>query len=286
MAQPILPHYNQTEKGWLEIFDKCFNSNYSMLQVYNEVFGLPYDIGSKPITEAQLKKLCVLGEMNTVYQRRGGMYDFTVMGVDWGVNPESSRTVCTLLGFRSDGIIEVFYVRIFKNTDYEQQIREIVELAKQFEPIVLADSGPDPMRGKMLGNLYDHTKTQLVSYREGQIIQYYDVPTQSLDWSQNRWCLNRSETMGFTMELLKKGQILFPRWDDSSEAMQDILSIFTEVKEDDLKSRIFYRHKKPDDFFHTLNYACCAAHLRAGNSFFQSYSAPDAMSMEQIYGSD
>ena len=78
--------------------------------------------------------------------------------------------------------------------------------------------------------------------------------------------------MGFTMELLKKGRILFPRWEDSSEGMQDILAIFTEVKEDDLKSRIFYRHKEPDDFMQTLNYAACAAHLWAGNSFFQSYA--------------
>lgn len=284
MAQPILPHYNQTEKGWREVYDKCYNSNYSMLQVYNEVFGLPYDIGSKPITEEQLKKLCVLGPMQDLYDRRGHFYDFTVMGVDWGVNPESSRTVCTILGFRSDGIIEVFYVRIYKNTDYEQQIREIAELAKIYQPILLADSGPDPLRGKMLGNLYDPSRSQLVAYREGQIIQYYDVPTQSLDWSQNRWCLNRSETMSFTMEMLKKGQILFPRWEDSSEAMQDILSIFTEVKEDDLKARVFYRHKEPDDFFHTLNYACCAAHLRAGNSFFQSYQQPAGPTLEDMYG--
>ena len=269
MAQPILPHYNQTEKGWIEIYDKCYNSNYSLLQVNNEIFGLPYDLGAKPITEQEVKALCLLGEMRTIHERNRQRYIYITMAVDWGVNPESSRTVCTLVGLRDDGVMEVFFTKIFKNTNYEQQIRDIAGIAHNFQPAVLiCDSGPDPIRGKMLGNLYDPSRTQLVCYREGLFVQMTDVPNDALDWSQMRWCLNRGETMGFTLTMLKKGKVLLPRWEDTSEAAQDILSLFIEVKEDDLKSRIFYRHKDPDDFFHTLNYACCAAQLWAGNSFF------------------
>jgi hypothetical protein len=233
------------------------------------VFGLPYDVGSKPITEAQLKSLCVLGEMKNVWAARSQYYYYIVMGVDWGVNPLSSRTVCTLAGMRSDGVLEVFNIKIFKNTNYEAQIREIAELAKAYQPILITDCGPDPIRGKMLGNLYDPTKTQLMQYREGLFVQYTDIPREALDWSQTRWCLNRSDVMGFTFDLLNKGRILFPRWEDSSEAMQDILSVFTEVKEVDLKSNIFYRHKNPDDFMHTIVWCASAAHLAAGNSFFE-----------------
>jgi len=268
MAQPILPHYNQTAKGWAEIYDKCFNSNYSLLQVYNEVLGLPYDLGAKPITEQELKNLCVLRDMKTLYARRGRFYSFIVGGVDWGVSMESSRTVFTLAGMREDGVLEVFYYKIFKNMDYEQQIREIADMCKTYQPILLTDSGPDPIRGKMLGNLYNPEMTQLVRYTESPIVQYTDIPSQALDWSQTRWCLNRSEAMTFTLQMLKKGQILFPCWEDSSEAMQDMLNIFTEVQETDLKAKIFYRHKGADDSFHTLTYLTCAAHLRIGNSFF------------------
>ena len=270
MAQPILPHYNQTEKGWKEIYDKCFNSNYSLLQVYNEVFGLPYDIGAKPIPEEKLKSLCLLGPMNTIFERNHNRYVYITMGVDWGVSSITSRTVCNLVGFREDGVSEVFYIKIFKNVDYEQQIRELADLANAYQPALLVDSGPDPIRGKMLGNLYDPARTQLIQYREGVINQFTDIPTNAQDWSQTRWCLNRSEVIGFTIDLLKKNQILFPRWEDSSEGMQDILSIFTEVVEDNLKSRVFYRHRDPDDMMHTLTWAVCAAHLWAGNSFFQS----------------
>jgi hypothetical protein len=278
MAQPILPYYNQTERGWKEIYNKVHNidSSYSVLQVYNEVFGLPYDVGTKPITEEHLKSLCVLGDIRTVYGRNMSRYVYTAMGVDWGVNPESSRTVCTILGFRPDGIIEVFYIKIFKNVDYEQQIREIADLARAFNCNVFADSGPDPLRAKMLGNLYEPSRTQLISYRETNLTQYTDIPANALDWSQTRWCLNRSETMSFTMDLLKKNRILFPAWDsgDTAEAMQDILNIFIEVKEDNLRSKVFYRHRDtdPDDFYHTLNYAACSAHLWAGNSFFTTHN--------------
>ena len=272
LAQPIIPYYNEIHSEWLDVYHKCYTKGYSMLQVYNEVFGLAYDIGSKPITEEKLKSLCVLGDMKDIYRNHAHRYSAVFFGVDWGVNPASSRTVGALGGIREDGIIEIFYIRIFKNTDYEEQIRELAEVAKTYQPFLAMDSGPDPLRGKMLGNLYDPSKSQLVQYREGLLTQFTDTPASAMDWSQTRWCLHRSDTMGFTMELLKKNQILFPRWEDSSEAMQDILSIFTEVKEDHLRAKIFYRHRDPDDFFHVLNYIACQAHLWGGNTFFQGPS--------------
>ena len=272
LAQPILPHYNQDPEDWGKIYNKCYGERAgSILEIYNEVFGLAYDIGSKPITEAKLKSLCVLGDMKDIYRDRGRYYNYIVGSADWGVSGLSSRTVFTLAGMRGDGIMEVFYYRIFKNTDYEAQIREIAEVARYYQPNVLTvDSGPDPIRGKMLGNLYDPARTQLVAYREGLFVQYFDMPKDAQDWSQARWCLSRSEVIGFTFDLLHKNKILFPRWEDSSEGMQDILSVFIEIKEGDLKSNIFYRHKNPDDMLHTLTWAACACHLWAGNSFFST----------------
>ena len=273
LAQPIIPYYNEIHSEWMDVYDKCYNKGYSLLQVYNEVLGLAYDMGAKPITEEKLKSLCVLGDMQTIWQRRLNNYNAVFMGVDWGVNPENSRTVGALGGIRSDGILEIFYIKVFKNTDYEEQIRELARIAKTFQPFLAMDSGPDPLRGKLLGNLYDPDRSQLIQYREGLFTQFTDCPNNAIDWSQKRWCLHRSDTMGFTMDLLKKNQILFPRWEDCGEAMQDILAIFTEVKEDNLRSKVFYRHRDPDDFFHVLNYIACQAHLWGGNIFFHGPSS-------------
>ena len=272
LAQPILPNFNRAKSDWLDIFQKCFERNYSVLQVYNEVFGLPYDVGSKPITEAELKALCVLGDQATIFQRRKHLYHNIVMGVDWGVNMISSRTVVTLAGMTENGTLEVFFVKVFKDVDYQKQIREIAQLAQAYQPFLAADSGPDPIRGTMLGQAYDPSRTQLVSYRESKFIQHTEIPPDAADWSQIRWCLHRSDTMGFTFNLLKKGKILFPNW---GEWMQDILNVFIEVKEDNLKAKVFYRHgaDSPDDFMHTLNYCAVQAYLHAGDPFLNSPSS-------------
>ena len=275
LAQPLIPFFNSNEKDWLDMYQKCFHRGYHQLQVYNEILGLPYDLGVKPITEPELKSVCVLGPMAEVYAKNRHRYRVITMGVDWGVNMQTSRTVGTIGGLRDDGVYEVFYAKIFKNMDYETQIRELGDVARVYQPFLACDSGPDPIRGIMLGKNYDPTKTQLVSYRESQYVQHTEIPPNAADWHQCRWCLHRSDTMGFTMNLLKKKKILFPSWEDMSECMQDILHIYTEVKEDALKAKLFYRHSptQADDFFHTLNYAVCQAFLAGGDTFLLGQSS-------------
>ncbi len=275
LAQPLIPYYNRRPEDWLDIYQKCFERGYSLLQVYNEVFGLPYDAGTKPITEAELKALCVLGKQEDIYDKNKHKYRCVTMGVDWGVNMQTSRTVGTLMGLRDDGVLEVFFAKVFKDLNYEAHIKELADIAKQYTPFLATDSGPDVIRGKMLGTLYDPTRTQLVSYRDSKYIQYTEVPPDAAEWFQTRWCLHRSDTMGFVFNLLKKGKILFPCWEQMEPLMKDILNVFTEVKEDNLKAKIFYRHSpdKPDDFFHTLNFAACQAYLFGGDPFLMGSSS-------------
>ena len=85
----LIPHFNLNPKEWAEIYAKCFNRNYNQLQVYNEIFGLPFDAGVKPITEAELKAACQLGPMEGLYERRRHRYRLITMGVDWGVNMQT-----------------------------------------------------------------------------------------------------------------------------------------------------------------------------------------------------
>jgi hypothetical protein len=285
LAQPLIPYYNASPEDWKDIYQKCFEREYSMLQVYNEVLGLPYDEGAKDITEQELKALCILGPMNKVFERRQHLYRGLFMGVDWGINPSSSRTVGTLGGVRDDGIIEIFWSKIFKDVNYEANIQELASVARKYsemsgkEVMVAADSGPDAIRGAMLGNYHNaycnKQATQLVSYRDSKYIQYTEVPPDATDWHQTRWCLHRSDTMGFTFRLLKKGQILFPDWEDMKEHMSDILCIFKEVKEDNLKAKILYCHpdNKPDDFFHTLSWVACQAHVWGSDPYFHCFSS-------------
>ena len=276
LAQPILTHFNSDPKEWKEIYKKSTNERYSLGQIYNEVFGLAYDVGTKPITEEFLRnQCCVLGPMNddpatgatSAYERRRLNYHIFTCGADWGVNMDTSRTACCIGALRDDGVFEVFYLKIYKNFDYDWQIRDIADRANAVGAFCAADSGPDPMRGIRLMHLTSTRRTQLVRYEAGKFKQEYKLPKGAIDPTQGRWCLHRSDTMSFTFDLLKKGKILFPRWEDSEECMRDILNIFIEVKEGNLRQELHYRHgaDKPDDFFHALNFAVCQAHVAANN---------------------
>lgn len=282
LAQPILPFFNSTPDNWKEIYNKVENND-RLYQVYNEVFGIAYDVGSKPISEDFLKtKACVLGKMGNiedkdgVYGRRRYNYRAVTCGVDWGVNMATSRTTVCIGGLRDDMVYEVFFAKIFKDFDYEHQIKEIARMINKVAAFCASDAGPDPNRGILLTQMTSPTRSQLVRYDHGKFIQQYQVPTGAIDWRQNRWCLHRSDTMSFTFTQLLKGLILLPQWGDIEECMRDILNIFTEVKEGNLgRQELFYRHKPdaPDDFFHALNFAVCQAHLVANNPLLNGPSS-------------
>ena len=274
LAQPILTHFNQDPKEWADIYKKVWNTGpnrYSMAQIYNEVFGLAFDTGSKPITEETLKKLTVMGDMTTAFERNKHRYMHTTCGVDWGVNMQTSRTAIVMGGLRDDGVYEVFFARILKDFDYEKHIVEIADRVNAVGSFCACDAGPDVARGKKLMDLTSYERTQLVRYEDGLLIQHYKVPPNAAHPSQNRWCLHRSDTMTFTFDLLKKGMILFPMWEQTEECLTDILNVFIEVKEGALRQELVYRHPaaKPDDFFHALNFAVVQAHLLGHNQLLQ-----------------
>lgn len=288
LAQPILTHFNQDPKEWAAIYKKVWNiggNKYSLAQIHNEVLGLAFDTGSKPITEEQLKTLSQLGDMETVFKRNSSKYIFITCGVDWGVNMETSRTAVCMGGLREDLVYEVFFARILKDFDYEKHIVQIAELVNSVGAYCACDSGPDVARGKKLGDMTSWQRTQLVRYADGRLIQEYVIPANAVHPSQNRWTLHRSDSMTFSFDMMKKDKVLFPRWEQASESLADILNVFIEVKEGVLRQELSYRHpaSKPDDFFHALNFALCQAHLLAGNPLLSSPSS-SALTQEWLGG--
>lgn len=278
LAQPILPHFNQDPKEWKVIYRKVNDGKYGVAQVFNEVFGIAYDIGSKPITEEQLKALCQLGEMKGALERHRKYYQATALGADWGVNMSSSRTACCHGGLRSDGIIEVFFGKIYKDFNYEAHVYDMAERSNELQSFNASDAGPSPDRGIKLASLTSRDRTQLVQYSRAKYIQYTETPPNAYDWSQQRWMLHRSDTMTYTFDMLKKGRILFPRWEDMSECMQDILSVFVEVKDTGIRQELVYCHNpdNPDDFMHALNFCVMQLMYWAGDMALRGPSTTSA----------
>jgi hypothetical protein len=147
LAQPILPFFNETEKEWKEVYEKCTSGKYDQKKIMNEVFGLTFDLGTKPITEEELRKVCVLGRMTDstgkklIQEQNKGRYSIYTLGVDWGVSMVQSRTVCTIGAMRNDGVYEVFFTKIYRGFDHEAHIRNIADLANDYNAYCVADSG-------------------------------------------------------------------------------------------------------------------------------------------------
>jgi hypothetical protein len=284
LAQPMLPHYNQNEKEWKKIYQKATNGMYGLHQVYNEVLGLAYDVGSKPISKEELKGLCKLGPMLGEHDRlnilesNGSKYIRHSTGVDWGVNMVTSRTAVVHGAIRHDGIFEVYFCKIYETHDHEEHIRDIAGYANRTQSIVTADGGPDPIRAKKLGELTSPRRMLIVRYTNGKLVQAYDYPKGAHDWSQNRYLLHRSDCLSFTFRMLKSGKILFPEYTEGSmvsKCMDDILSEFIEVKEGGLVQELMYSHapNKPDDFLHALTFALVSAYSSIGDPILNGPSS-------------
>ena len=260
----------------MEIYGKVTNGNYGAHQIFNEVFGLAYDVGSKPISREELKALCVLGPIREqdssnllILKNNKQKYAKYVTGVDWGVNMITSRTASVHGAIRSDGIFEVFDARIYGTLDYEEHIQDIARISNSVQSIICADGGPDPIRAHKLGDLTSPTRLLIARYGNGKLVQQYDMPKGASDWKANRYVLHRSDCLSFTFRLLKGGKILFPQWSEMEKMMDDILAEFIEVKDKPgvLNHELLYSHAphKADDFLHALTFAVVTAYSAAGD---------------------
>lgn len=276
LAQPLLPFFNQSEKEWKEIYQKVTDGKYGTHQIFNEVFGLAYDVGSKPITREELKALCVLGPTRNpdskelrILNNNRSKYVKYVTGVDWGVNMITSRTAVVHGAIRSDGIFEVFDARIYDTLNYEDHIRDIAETSNKVQSIICADGGPDPIRAHKVAELTSPTRILIARYGNGKLVQSYDMPKGAPDWKANRYVLHRSDCLSFTFRLLKGGKILFPHWPEMEKAMEDVLAEFIEVKDKPgvLNHEISYSHAphRADDFLHALTFAVVTAYSAIGD---------------------
>lgn len=274
LAQPIIPHYNSKIKEWTKVYNKVTDGKYGPHQIYNEVFGLAYDVGTKPITKEELASLCTLGpikdpgsnNLNILIKNKRN-YIKTSTGVDWGVNMITSRTAVVHGAVRNDGIYEVFDSKIFKTQEHLDHIKEIAGVSNSVNSIIAADGGPDPWRAQTLGEMTSPKRMLIVRYGAGKLVQYFDMPAGATSWKQNRYVLHRSDCLSFTFRMLKAGKVLFPQLSDMQECFEDILAETIEARDTGLVQELKYDHaeNRPDDYLHALTFALVSAYSALGD---------------------
>jgi hypothetical protein len=221
---------------------------------YNEVLGISYDSGLRPLTRAQVRDCCnpEISMQDTKKYKLLSAGQPIFAGIDWGTG-ENSYTVMTLATY-IDRKFRVFYMNRFvgEYTEPERQLETIISLLKYFNVALI---------GTDYGGGF-HSNDRLVrTFGINKVFKYQYVanPKAVYKWNGDfkRFQVHRTEVMSSIFNAIKrKRDCEFPRWEEFEKPYaQDMLNIYSETNKQ--LRMIQYKHSidKPDDSFHSFLYA-------------------------------
>lgn len=257
VPQIMVPWITESEDGWKDILLKL--EQYSRAKFANEVLGLSFDTGTRPLKRNQIEACCLdfikMAELDENVKRCAGVVS---MGIDWGTGEGSSFTVVTLGGY-IDGVFTIFFAHRFTGMELEPpvQLDIIVQLAHRTKAkIIGADYGGGFDRNDMLTRSFG--RERVWKY------QYAGQPGQKLRWQPKlgRFIVHRTEVMSDLFNAIKRRQLRFPRWDEfRSPHAEDMLNIFSEHNEQLNMTQYKLSPGKSDDTFHSILYCFLASML-------------------------
>ena len=239
-------------KSWDEIL--LDYERYPRDKFYNEVLGISYDSGLRPLTLQQVKDCCNPDIFMIDYEeyRALSFSQPIYAGIDWGTG-EHSYTVLTLATYINMKF-RVFYIHRFtgQEVDPPVQLAIIDEILTYFNVRLI---------GTDYGGGFDRNDHLVRQFGPSRVwkYQYMARSKKKLEWDSKlgRFKVHRTEVMSDIFNAIKRGnQIEFPRWEDFSDPYAtDMINIFSEYNE--ALHMLQYKHgvDKPDDAFHSILYA-------------------------------
>jgi hypothetical protein len=257
LAQPFegyrIPQLMVPWIQWHEILDK--QKRMSCVKFYNEVLGLSYDSGTRPLTRQDIIDNCKPGlfmdqeGLNRVHAGLGGACP-VFCGIDWGTG-ENTYTVLSL-GTYIDERFTIFYIHRFEGPESEPEVQiDLIEaIIKRWDVrLVGVDYG---------GGHWPNDALQRKFGRERIWKYQYSTPGVKVKWEpkMNRFIVHRTEVMSDIFNAIKRRTVF--RFLDFSQFFdpygQDCLNIFSEYNE---QARQIQYKKSPDctdDSFHSMLY--------------------------------
>ncbi len=227
-------------------------TRYTRDRFYNEVLGLSFDSGIRPLTTTEIKSHCVPEvSMNpTVIEalRKSVLGQQVYMGVDWGADGSSFTVVS--LGMYVGTKFRVFWIHRFtgEDEDPDLQVEKIIKIAHAWQVRVI---GVDYGAGFVQNN------TLIKKFGPQRVVKFQYAARLNAKIARNsktgRYAVHRSEVMSDIISAIKRGHFQFPRWEEFQVPYaQDMLNIYTEYN--NTLRMIVYQHRpdRPDDSFHSM----------------------------------
>lgn len=226
---------------------------YTRDKFHNEVLGLSYDSGTRPLTQQDVKDNCdenfkLNPEFIAALQKHCGDGIPVYAGIDWGTGENTFTVIC--LGAYLNGVFTPFYWRRFEGRETEPQVQmEIIEkLINDWKVrLVGCDYG---------GGFWPNDElTRKFGWQ--RIIKYqYSTPSDKVRWDNGlkRFLVHRTEVMSDIFNAIKRRNIFkFPNWEQfKSPFGSDFLNIFSEYSET-LRMNVYKKSPdSTDDSLHAL----------------------------------
>lgn len=248
---------------WSEIYDKYLR--YPRQKFYNEVLGLSFDSGTRPLTRQDVIDNCQPGVLMTpeylrMLHARFGQGSPIFAGIDWGTG-EHSYTLLTLATY-INGFFTVFYVHRFEGQESEPlvQLDLIEQILKSWNVMLV---------GCDYGGGFDRNDA-LTRKFGSKIIKYqYSTPGQKVKWEDQlrRFLVHRTEVMSDIFNAIKRRNVFrFPDFTVFEDPFgKDLTSIFAEYNEQQRQIQYKKSPDATDDTFHSILLCFLASLLRVPN---------------------
>jgi len=239
---------------WEEVLSA--RERFSTAQFNNEVLGLSYDSGVRPLTRAQIKSCCKEEIHFTDLEENarkchGGVF----AGIDWGTG-ENTYTVISLGGYMG-GSFQIFFCHRFTGDDLEPRM-QLDKIAKLLHAVRFRCCGAD------YGGGFDKNDWLMRNFGPTKFVkfQYAPNPSKKIYWQPKlgRYIAHRTEIMSDIFNALKRKQIWLPNWEEFvTPHGEDILNIFSEWNAQLRMLQYKVSPGKTDDTFHSILYCMLAS---------------------------
>jgi len=267
IPQLLLPYsfsYNRDlfRRKWDDLLYKW--RRYNRPRFYNEVLGISYDSGDKPVTREDLKNICMPQHKLLNLDVAGAkappklVNGYVFCGVDWGLG-DPSKTIFTA-GRYVDDLFEVFFLKNFTRDllDPELAVAEVMRLLGAVNAnFVGLDWGLGHGLNSRIRKAFGFDKTFVYAHTNQRDKLKYDT-------SAMVYITNRTAVLADVFHLVKSGGMRFRcSWDELHDEgyAGDFLNVHKELN---VHGNLKYDHPKgtTDDTVHSVAYSFLASQAK------------------------
>ena len=283
IPQLMVPWIISTMEQWRKLLWK--RDNYPFGQFCNEVLGLSYDSASKPISRAELLKICYdysFWDLNNITPHIAdeARRQILIGGIDWGEGLDGSEKSPS--GKRRTASYTVFSIGYYENPKQFKFVAMKKYMGKEVEPEYIVQDIcriVDILGIKVLGVDWGHgwgvnnTLIRRLGIQRVMMFQYLPRLKLRLKWDRQgvRYHIHRNLLMSEHFYDMKNNHIMFPKWKEFEPFAKDILAIYSEYNSYLREMKYDHKPSDPDDSFHSSLLCKTAADIYLGKS--RAYTA-------------